>query len=298
MATLKEYFEADFYAYYCQSWPQPIFAVDNRTGNSTQFDIQVKVYNDGSCPRTFVFYIPQSTIPHLLIETALNGLNGFVKEAETLEVTRKYESDVLIGNVIQEYSNRIFIYCESNIGISDFGGIWQFCDLNDIHVIIRSSKYVTERMEKEIPQAFISHDSKDKVLIARPLANGLSSRACTVWYDEFTLKIGASLRESIEEGIKKARKCIIVITPNFLSNPGWGKREFNSIFTREMVMNERIVLPIWYGVSAREIYEYSPSLADTFALTWPDETKLSQPDYKRAVEELITKVHAELIKDK
>ncbi|GAA4273720.1 hypothetical protein GCM10022258_30140 [Aquimarina gracilis] len=53
----------------------------------------------------------------------------------------------------------------------------------------------------------------------------------------------------------------------FLNNPGWTAKEFNSIVTHEMLIKERIVLPIWYGVSVTDVYEYSSSLADTVALT-------------------------------
>jgi hypothetical protein len=38
----------------------------------------------------------------------------------------------------------------------------------------------------------------------------------TVWYDEFSLKVGDSLRESIEKGIKECKKCILILTQNYL----------------------------------------------------------------------------------
>ena len=57
-------------------------------------------------------------------------------------------------------------------------------------------------------------------------------------------------------------------TPNFLSNTGWTKTEFNSIFTREILERTNVVLPIWHGVTPREVYEYSPSLADKVAIEW------------------------------
>src|SRR5688572_16110446 len=91
---------------------------------------------------------------------------------------------------------------------------------------------------------------------------------CPVWYDEYSLKLGASLRESIEIGLKECKKCVLVLTPNFLSNTGWTKTEFNSIFTREMIEQEDFVLPVWQGVAPRQVYEYSPSLADRVAVDW------------------------------
>ena len=53
---------------------------------------------------------------------------------------------------------------------------------------------------------------------------------CPVWYDEFALKVGNNLRTSIEAGIKKCKKCILVLSKNFFSNSGWTKKEFDSIF--------------------------------------------------------------------
>jgi hypothetical protein len=91
---------------------------------------------------------------------------------------------------------------------------------------------------------------------------------CPVWYDEFSLKLGSSLRQSIELGLKECKKCILVLTPNFLANTGWTKTEFNSIFTREILEKNNVVVPIWHEVTARDVYEYSPSLADRFAVQW------------------------------
>ena len=82
------------------------------------------------------------------------------------------------------------------------------------------------------------------------------------------LRVGASLRESIEGGIRECRKCILAITPEFLTNEGWTKREFDSVFTREILEREKVVLPVWHRVSVRDVYGYSPSLADRVGIEW------------------------------
>jgi TIR domain len=91
---------------------------------------------------------------------------------------------------------------------------------------------------------------------------------CPVWYDEFSLRVGDSLRESIEKGLKECSKCILILTPNFLSNGGWSKREYESIFTRELVEQHNVILPVWHSISAADVYKYSPILADRFAVQW------------------------------
>jgi hypothetical protein len=118
------------------------------------------------------------------------------------------------------------------------------------------------------PLAFISHDSRDKAEIAQPLALQLMKFMCPVWYDEFALKVGDSLRASIEAGLKACPKCIFVLTPNFLANSGWSKTEYDSIFTRELVEKQRVILPVWHNVTPKDVYEYSPILADRVAVNW------------------------------
>jgi TIR domain len=82
------------------------------------------------------------------------------------------------------------------------------------------------------------------------------------------LQVGDSLRENVERGLKECGKCVVVLSPQYFSNDGWTKTEFNSIFTRELIETKRIILPVWYQVTKREVYEYSPSLVDRFAAVW------------------------------
>jgi TIR domain len=91
---------------------------------------------------------------------------------------------------------------------------------------------------------------------------------CPVWFDEFSLKVGDSLRESIESGLKVCPMCIFVLTLNFLAKGGWPKREYEIIFTRELVEEKKLILPVWAGVSRDEVYQYSPILADRVAVDW------------------------------
>ena len=52
---------------------------------------------------------------------------------------------------------------------------------------------------------FISHASEDKDEVVRPLANALLEKGLKVWYDEFELKIGDSLRRKIDRGLAKSK---------------------------------------------------------------------------------------------
>lgn len=48
---------------------------------------------------------------------------------------------------------------------------------------------------------FISHASEDKADFVKPLADELINLGVSVWYDEYTLRIGDSLRRSIDQGL-------------------------------------------------------------------------------------------------
>ena len=52
---------------------------------------------------------------------------------------------------------------------------------------------------------FISHATEDKNEIVRRLANALVAENLRVWYDEFELRIGQSLRRKIDHGLAKSR---------------------------------------------------------------------------------------------
>ena len=59
---------------------------------------------------------------------------------------------------------------------------------------------------------FISHASEDKDDFVRDLANSLQRHGLKVWYDEFTLRVGDSLRRSIENGLKNSSYGVVVLS--------------------------------------------------------------------------------------
>lgn len=110
---------------------------------------------------------------------------------------------------------------------------------------------------------FISHASEDKESVARPLANALIAEGVSVWYDEFELKIGDSLRRKIDAGLAKSNFGIVVISKNFI-NKGWTNYELDGLVTRS-ITGEQVLLPIWHEITKQEVMNYSPSLADKVA---------------------------------
>jgi hypothetical protein len=42
----------------------------------------------------------------------------------------------------------------------------------------------------------------------------------------------------------------------------------DTIFTRELVEKQNVILPIWESVSVADVFKYSPILADRVAVQW------------------------------
>ena len=116
--------------------------------------------------------------------------------------------------------------------------------------------------EKE-HDVFISHASEDKDEIVRPLYTALAGEGLEVWYDEFSLKIGDSLRQKIDKGLATSRVGLVVLSPSFIDK-GWTNYELDGIVTKA-VSGEQILLPIWHNITKQQVVDFSPSLADKVA---------------------------------
>lgn len=123
--------------------------------------------------------------------------------------------------------------------------------------------YVDNTSVNKEYDVFISHASEDKNDIVRPLANSLKEKGINVWYDEFELKIGDSLRRKIDEGLAKSKFGIVVISRPFIKK-GWTNYELDGLITKAL-SGQQILLPIWHNITKQEVIDYSPSLADKIA---------------------------------
>lgn len=115
----------------------------------------------------------------------------------------------------------------------------------------------------QVFDVFISHASEDKEEVVRPLAIALREAGLSVWYDEFELRIGDSLRRKIDRGLGSSRFGVVVLSKAFFGK-GWPEYELDGLVTRTL-SGEQILLPIWHNVSKREVIGYSSSLADRLA---------------------------------
>jgi ParB-like chromosome segregation protein Spo0J len=125
-------------------------------------------------------------------------------------------------------------------------------------------KSLEENQEDVTYDLFISHASEDKDEFVRPLADELTRIGVKVWYDEFTLKVGDSLRRSIDKGLSNARFGVVVLSSSFIQK-NWTQYELDGLVAREME-GVKVILPIWHKITKSELIKYSPTLADKVAL--------------------------------
>lgn len=136
--------------------------------------------------------------------------------------------------------------------------------------------------EEKKYDVFISHASEDKEEVVRPLVYALQKEGLTVWYDEFEMKIGDSLRRKIDKGLVNSKFGIVVLSKDFIKK-GWTNYELDGIISKA-VTGEQVVLPIWHNITKKEVIDFSPSLSD----------KVARNTSAYTVEEIATEI-AELI---
>jgi len=97
---------------------------------------------------------------------------------------------------------------------------------------------------------FISHATEDKDDVVKPLACALQDLGIRVWYDEFELHLGDSLRRKTDGGLARCRFGVLVLSPSFFAK-NWAQYELDSLVTREMTGEQTILPPLAQGWEGR-----------------------------------------------
>lgn len=114
---------------------------------------------------------------------------------------------------------------------------------------------------------FISHASEDKESFVDDLASELRKKNIKVWYDTNSIKWGVSLRSRIDEGLRKSKYGIVVLSPNYIAeNKYWTKTELDGLFQLESVTGKRL-LPIWHNLTKQQVMDYSPTIVGRKAVS-------------------------------
>ncbi|MDB6122972.1 MAG: WD-repeat protein [Pedosphaera sp.] len=98
-------------------------------------------------------------------------------------------------------------------------------------------------MSTEFPyDVFLSHSSKDKTIV-RSVAERLRADGLKVWFDEWVLKAGDSIRAKIEEGLEQSRILVLCMSANAFGSD-WAQLEAGTFRFRDPLNKERRFIPL------------------------------------------------------
>ncbi|MBC8427057.1 MAG: toll/interleukin-1 receptor domain-containing protein [Deltaproteobacteria bacterium] len=234
MATLWEYYQKDSGRTLCIKRD---VVLRDQSGKSL-LNVPTALHVDFESNSLYIsFYIPHQSDIECPSRLLLNSVSDVLSRKNNIFVQGGSQGEEGTSITEMVFTGRIFIYSEDDVTVKNKTYINQRSKELGQSVKFRGQSYAEGRNKFERPLGFISHDSRDKMEIAGPLAIQLQKLMCPVWYDQYSLMVGHSLREQIEKGLKECKKCILILTPNYLSNEGWGKKEFDSVFTSVSLLN-------------------------------------------------------------
>jgi hypothetical protein len=96
-----------------------------------------------------------------------------------------------------------------------------------------SIETVTKTPTPGLPHVYLAHASEDKDAMARPLAERLMAAGIEVWFDEWEIRTGESLKRRMEQGLEDCTHFIVLLTPASIGKP-WVETEIDAGFLRSV----------------------------------------------------------------
>ena len=172
------------------------------------------------------------------------------KEQEKEQKMLKRNHDKTIESLKKSYESRIDHFMNNTIP-------------NNIHKKEKSM----ENHDEEMFDVFISHAHEDKASFVDDFVKELKGLNIKAWYDNDTISWGDSMRERIDEGLKKSTFGIVILSPEYIAEGKyWTKTELNGLFQLESI-NGKTLLPIWHGLTKKDVMNYSPLIANKKAMS-------------------------------
>jgi hypothetical protein len=114
---------------------------------------------------------------------------------------------------------------------------------------------------------FVSHAWEDKESFVDEFVKSMEELGIKVWYDKTKMEWGDSMRAKIDDGLRKSKFGIAVLSPDYIAEGKyWTKTELDGLFQKEST-NGKTLLPIWHNLTKKQVQEYSPMLAGKLAMT-------------------------------
>jgi hypothetical protein len=132
----------------------------------------------------------------------------------------------------------------------------------EVEKSLRLGEGSIENMPREpsngVPRIYLAHASEDHDTLAKPLAHALMAQGIDVWFDEWEIRTGDSLRRKMEEGLANCTHFVVLLTPNSLHKP-WVETEIDAGFVRA-VGGESRFMGIRVGISVNGLSPFLRTL--------------------------------------
>lgn len=103
---------------------------------------------------------------------------------------------------------------------------------------------------------FLSYARIDGAEVAEALRSALEVLGVRVWFDEVAIVPGKSQSLQMDQGLRKARAGVVLLTPAYLVGRFWTERELGALLRKETL------IPVLHAVSFKQVEEYSGILPD------------------------------------
>ncbi|MEW6664852.1 MAG: toll/interleukin-1 receptor domain-containing protein [Thermodesulfobacteriota bacterium] len=127
------------------------------------------------------------------------------------------------------------------------------------------------------PVAFLCHASEDKDLVRR-LASDLMAHGIDVFFDEWEIRSGDSIRRKIETGLERCTHFVAILTPNSIARE-WVNTEIDAGFIKKIEGNCRFI-PLRFALPVDKLPPLFRSLHSP-----------SMDDYENGLAQLISDIH-------
>lgn len=107
------------------------------------------------------------------------------------------------------------------------------------------------------PKVYLAHATEDKPMV-RPVAEYLMAHGVEVWFDEWDIEAGDSLRQEMEGGLGWMTHFVVILTPISITKP-WVAREIDVGFTK-LVGGKSRMMPMRVGVQVGDLSEFLQTL--------------------------------------
>jgi hypothetical protein len=97
------------------------------------------------------------------------------------------------------------------------------------------------------------------------MAKYMLKSGATIFYDEYSIKLGDSLTQKINQGLQNAKFAIIILSEAFFQK-NWTQAELQSIYTLHVSDHLRLII-IYHGISNEDVRRRYPLLSDIYSVS-------------------------------